>query len=96
MPVTICDRHILVIFYQFTHFFFGFFNINNINLDVITFLDNLIDEASLSIEREILEKVKDRAEEWLECEEIEFVCSLFDNADYLPDDTELVDANREA
>ena len=69
----------------------------NVALESVrTFLDNLIDEASLSIEREILEKVKDRAEEWLECEEIEFVCSLFDNADYLPDDTELVDANREA
>ena len=55
--------------------------------------DNLDDENPLSIEKEIHERVKARLEEWLECEEIEFVCSLFDNADYLPEDTELVDAN---
>lgn len=55
--------------------------------------DNLDDEEALSIEKEIAEKIKARLWERLECEEIEFVCSLFDNADYLPDDTELVDAN---
>ena len=54
--------------------------------------DNLEDENPLSIEKEIHERVKARLEEFLECEEIEFVCSLFDNADYLPEDTELVDA----
>ena len=56
--------------------------------------DNLDDENPLSIEREIHERVKARLEEWLECEEIEFVCSLFDRADYLPEDIELVDANK--
>lgn len=56
--------------------------------------DNLDDENPLSIEKEIYERVKDRLEEWLECEEVEFVCSLFDNADYLPEDIELVDANK--
>ena len=55
--------------------------------------DNLDDDA-LTIEKEICERLKARLEEWLECEEIEFVCSLFDNADYLPDDIELVDANK--
>ena len=49
------------------------------------------DEDALSIEKEIAEKIKARFEEWMEFEEIEFVCSLFDNADYLPDDIELVD-----
>lgn len=58
--------------------------------------DNLDDEATLSIEKEITERVKARFEEWMECEEIEFVCSLFDNADYLPEDIELVDANNES
>lgn len=56
--------------------------------------DNLDDEEALSIEKEIAEKIKARLGEWLECEEIEFVCSLFDNADYLPDDIDLVDANK--
>jgi hypothetical protein len=49
------------------------------------------DEDALSIEKEIAEKIKARFEEWMEFEEIEFVCSLFDNADYLPDDIQLVD-----
>lgn len=53
-----------------------------------------LDEDALSIEKEITEKLKARFAEWMECEEIEFVCSLFDNADYLPEDTELVDANK--
>lgn len=56
--------------------------------------DNLEDENPSSVEKEIYERVKARLEEWLECEEIEFVCSLFDNADYLSDDIELVDANK--
>ena len=49
------------------------------------------DEDALSIEKEIAEKIKARLEEWMEFKEIEFVCSLFDNADYLPDDIQLVD-----
>ena len=61
--------------------------------DIKSFFDNLEDENALSIEREITESLKVRLEEWMECEEKEFVCSLFDNADYLPDDIELVDSN---
>lgn len=57
-------------------------------------IDQIIEESNLSIEKEIGAIFKARLEEWLECEEIEFVCSLFDNADYLPEDTELVDANK--
>ena len=60
---------------------------------VLNLFDNLYDENPLSIEKEIYDRAKARLEELLECEEIEFVCSLFDNADYLPEDIELVDAN---
>ena len=49
------------------------------------------DDDALSIEKEIAAKIKASFEEWMEFEEIEFVCSLFDNADYLPDDIKLVD-----
>ena len=61
---------------------------------VLSLFDDLDDDEMLSIEKEIVEKIKARFEEWMECEEIEFVCSLFDNADYLPDDIELTDANQ--
>ena len=57
------------------------------------FDDEISYDEDLSIVKEITERLKARLEEWLECEEIEFVCSLFDNADYLPEDIELVDAN---
>ena len=61
--------------------------------DVATFFDNFDDEDELSIVKEIREKIKAALEEWLDGEEQMFVCSLFDGADYLPDDIELVDAN---
>ena len=61
--------------------------------DVQSFFDNFDDEESLSIEKEIRERIKNALTEWLEGEEIMLVCSLFDNADYLPDDIKLVDAN---
>ena len=61
--------------------------------DVISFFDNIYDEEQLSIEKEIISKVMAELGRWIEASEIEAVCSLFDNADYLPDDIELVDAN---
>ena len=61
--------------------------------DVMCFFDNLDDDDALSVEKEVTEKVKARLKEWMEIEEIETVCSLFDNADYLPEDIELADAN---
>lgn len=64
--------------------------------DVKCFFDNSDDDDALSIEKEITEKVKDHLEEWMEIEEIETVCSLFENADYLPDDIDLVDANKKS
>ena len=62
--------------------------------EVVCFFDNINDYEELSIVKEIAEKVKDSLVEWLQHSEIETVCSLFDNADYLPEDTELVDANQ--
>lgn len=56
-------------------------------------LFNNLDDMTLSIEREIAGRIEERLKEWLEVEEIEFVCSLFDHADYLPEDIDLVDAN---
>ena len=61
--------------------------------DVMCFFDNLDDDDALSVEKEVTEKVKAHLKEWMEVEEIETVCSLFDNADYLPEDIELADAN---
>lgn len=61
---------------------------------MMCFFDNLDDEEALSIEKEITEKVKTRLKERMDIEEIELVCSLFDNADYLPEDVKLIDANR--
>lgn len=57
------------------------------------FFDNLDDDEMLSIEKEVTERVKDNLEGWMESEEIEAVCSLFDHAEYLPDDIDLEDAN---
>ena len=62
--------------------------------DVMCFFDNLDDDDALSVEKEVTEKVKTRLKEWMQIEEIETVCSLFDNADYLPEDIELADANK--
>lgn len=61
--------------------------------DMMCFFDNIDDDEMLSIEKEVVEKVKARLKEWMEGEETMFVCSLFDNADYLPEDIELEDAN---
>lgn len=57
------------------------------------FFDNIDEDEKLSIENEITARVKTELEGWMECEEIEAVCSLFDRADYLPETIDLVDAN---
>lgn len=63
--------------------------------DAMCLFDNLDDDEMLSIEKEVIERVKAHLAEWMEGEEIMVVCALFDNADYLPDDIELEDANKE-
>ena len=55
------------------------------------YIDSMLDEDRLSIEVEIIGRVKAELEESMTFEEIEFVCSLFDNEEY--DDIELFDAN---
>ena len=59
------------------------------------YFDNLDDDDRLTVEKEITERVKKALEDWMTFEEIEAVCSLFDHADYLGDDVELVDANEQ-
>ena len=61
--------------------------------DIKCFFDNINDKNALTVEKEVTAKVKASLGEWMECEEIETVCWLFDGADYLPEDIELVDAN---
>ena len=58
--------------------------------DVLRFLE---DAEELSLGECELEEVKEAIAAQMELEEIELVCSLFDHADYLPDDIELLDAN---
>ena len=61
---------------------------------VDNFFDDLDDVELYSIEKEIIEKVRKHLEEWITHDEIEIVCALFNEADYLPDNIELVDANK--
>ena len=61
--------------------------------DVLRFLD---DAEEIDADEETVAAVRDQVEINMELEEIEVVCSLFDHADYLPEDIELVDANRSA
>ena len=56
--------------------------------DVLRFLE---DAEELSLGEGEREEVKEQIAAQMELEEIEMVCSLFDHADYLPDDTELTD-----
>lgn len=55
-------------------------------------LDNIREDAELSVEKEVLDKYREELEMLMECDEVELVCSLFEHADYLPDDIELTDA----
>lgn len=61
---------------------------------VDNFFDDLDDVELYSLEKEIIERLRKHLEERITHDEIEIVCHLFDNADYLPEDTELVDANK--
>lgn len=63
--------------------------------DVKDFFSSDGDEL-YTFEKEVIDRVTANLEEWIEVSEVETVCALFDEADYLPDDIELVDTNREA
>lgn len=61
---------------------------------VVTFFDNLdVYDLDDGLARKP-EEVKEALIDWLGMEEKETVLTLFDNADYLPADTELTDASR--
>ena len=47
-----------------------------------------------NVDHEAVSQAIESFEHWANMQEIEAVCSLFDNADYLPDDIDLVDANK--
>ena len=47
-----------------------------------------------SLEGMLLASIEKHLKDWMRIEEITTVCSLFDHADYLPDDIELIDANK--
>lgn len=59
---------------------------------MMNYVDSMLDEDRLTVEVEVITRVKAELEESMEFEEIELVCSLFDNADYLGEDVELTDA----
>ena len=59
--------------------------------DVLRFLDTA---EEIDADEDAVLAVRDQVEINMEYEEIEVVCSLFDHADYLPDDICLVDANK--
>jgi len=62
--------------------------------DVGAFFANLPDDL-LSVEKEVIERVRAELAEWVRISETDVVCALFDMADYLPQSVfeSLVDAN---
>lgn len=57
---------------------------------------NNLDVYEVSQEEEkVLEEFSDCMDDWCETEEIETVCSVFESADYIGDDVEIKDANRD-
>ena len=60
--------------------------------DMQSFFDNREDDQFGLVE-EVIESLVGQIGEWMTVSEIELVCAVFDNADYLPEDVELVDAN---
>ena len=61
--------------------------------DAASFFDNTEVYEATKEEAKVLCEAKECFEDWTDMQEIQTVCSLFDNADYLPEDLELTDAN---
>lgn len=61
--------------------------------DAIAFFSNLDVYDATEEEENALSKAEVYMKDWMEMSETEIVCSLIENADYLPDDIELTDAN---
>lgn len=62
--------------------------------DVKCYFDNIDKDDLYTFEKEVIEVIEAELEGWIEGSEVETVCALFSEADYLPDDIELVDANK--
>lgn len=62
--------------------------------DVKCYFDNIDKDDLYTFEKEVVEVIEAELEGWIEGSEVETVCVLFNEADYLPDDIELVDANK--
>ena len=58
------------------------------------FFESEVDEAKTGFEKSFFEEQKVRFDEWMEAEEVETVCAVFDNADYIPEDEELKDGRK--
>lgn len=61
---------------------------------VKSFFENLDEDYLYTFEKEVIEALFSQLDEWMQADENETVCALFDEADYLPEDIELVDANK--
>ena len=59
-----------------------------------SFFENLDEEHLYTFEKEVIEALSSKLDEWMQADENETVCALFDEADYLSEDIELVDANK--
>lgn len=62
--------------------------------DVKCFFGNIEDDRLYTFEKEVIEALKAQLGGWIESSEVETVCALFNEADYLPEDIELVDENK--
>jgi hypothetical protein len=59
-----------------------------------SFFENIDDDNLYSFEKEVIALVEKELDEWMQADENETVCALFNEADYLSEDIELVDANK--
>ena len=62
--------------------------------DVKSYFANIDEDDLYTFEKEVIKTVEAELRGWIEGSEVETVCALFNEADYLPEDTELVDANK--
>lgn len=59
-----------------------------------SFFENIDEDDLYTFEKEVIEGLYGQLDEWMQADENETVCALFNEADYLPEDIELVDANK--
>ena len=59
-----------------------------------SFFENIDEDDLYTFEKEVIALCYKELDEWMQADENETVCALFNEADYLPEDIELVDANK--